>query len=98
MTHQLWLDAINKKLTTKKPSNQQSTASPSASPPQKPQKIGPVEPVPLKPIPGLAQAATMGVDEVLEQKKTHSAPSAPAQSAPAPVKAKKSVRVQSPER
>lgn len=92
-----WLDAIYGK-KPKSEASQPQTSSPSASQKQMPQKKVPAEPVPLKPIPGLAQAATMDVDGVLARKQTHSVPASPSQSDPSPSKAKKSVRVQSPER
>jgi RNA polymerase sigma factor (sigma-70 family) len=66
--HQLaWLDALYDK-KPKSEASQPPTAASSASQKQKPQATGAVGPVPLKPIPGLAQAATLDVGGVLEQK------------------------------
>ena len=65
MVHQSWLDWADeheKKNTKRAKTNPVQKSEPaSASPPQMPKKT---EPVPLKPIPGLAQAATASLNEI----------------------------------
>ena len=98
---------IIKSILEKKPEASQPQTNASSMKSEKPLKPASMEPVPLKPIPGLSKATTMNVGEVLVQKRIRSgqAPQAPHQrkegdtesSVPSHEAKKKSVRAQPPE-